>query len=275
MNKLVAPHLFIPLEFPLRAEKTTPHRMHQSPSQTEQKIIAYWARRSQGLSEAEWQDFYRLVVPILLATQLPAEYADRAARRDLVDIFFAEKIFLNASVTRAGPLENVHALHLYLKRFALDIQRRGVTLTTEEEETEAVVEAAHDVGNSPEAYGRILAEAGIDLEQASRSAGQFLGELDPGEAAYLRHHSCAEHEDKEAISSIAERLALGSSYHYKAKTLGITRAKGETYADYEKTKIGRWLLAQGAKFSTEWQEELAILLILLCLKVHGKTEESA
>jgi hypothetical protein len=247
--------------------------MHQSPPQTDLKILDYWIRRSQRLTEAEWQDFYRLTVPILMATQLPTEYSDRTARQDLVDMFFAEKIFLNAGVTQAGPLDNVHALHIYLKRFVLDIQRRTGRYTSVEEIPEDSIEETSKDGATPEAYGRILTEAGISLEQASSSAGQFLSELDQGEAAYLRHHSCADQEEKKAISSIAKRLALGSSYHYKAKSLGITRSKGETYTGYEKTKIGRWLLSLGAKLNEEWKEELAVLLILLCLKVHEQTED--
>lgn len=275
MNMLAALHLLILAVFPPQAEKTTRLQMRQSPDQSNQKILEYWSRRSHGLSEAEWQDFYQLTIPLLMATLLPPEYSDRAARRDLVDMFFAEKIFLNAGVTRAGPLENVHALHTYLKRFVLDIQRRaGPCSTMEEIPEDAFLENSED-GASADAYGRTLAEAGIDLEQAGRSVGQFVSELDPGEAAYLRHHSCAEQEEKEAISSIAKRLALGTSYHYKAKTLGITRSKGATYVGYEKTKIGSWLLSVGAKLNEEWQEELAILLILLCLKVHEQVETLA
>jgi hypothetical protein len=64
-------------------------------------------------------------------------------------------------------------------------------------------------------------------------------------AAYLQFHTCADEQDSEPVSAIAQRLAIGSSYHYKAKQLGITR-KSDTYKGYEKTKIGRWLLAAGA-----------------------------
>lgn len=275
MNKLATLHLPISMDFPIGEIRLPSHRMRTPPSQSDQQLLDYWRRRSQGLNESEWHDFYRLAVPVLMATQLPPEFSDGTARRNLVDIFFAEKIFLNAGATRAGPLENVHALHIFLKRFVVDIQRRSAPYVATEDFTEDADQSDKNARTAPAAYEHILAEAGIDLREASISAGVFLSDLDGGEAAYLRHHSCAENEDKESISGIAERLALGSSYHYKAKGLGITRGKGETYVGYEKTKIGRWLLSVGAKLNEEWQEEIAILLTLLCLKVYESREDQA
>jgi len=252
-----------------------PHRMHSrtSLSADHARILDYWVRRRHGLSAGEWEDFYRRTLPILMSTQLPPEYADGVKRRNLVDIFFAEKIFLNASASRAGPLDNVHALHAFLKRFALDLQRRGSHLTALEDlPDELAAETANSEHHAaaPVSCAQMLAEAGIDADGASRSAAQFIEELDAGEAAYLRYHTCAEQEEKEPLSSIAQRLALGSSYHYKAKSLGISRSKGETYVGYEKTKIGRWLLSVGAMLNKEWQEELAVLLTLLCLQAHAR-----
>lgn len=255
--------------------KAKRHRMdpRTSPSKDHDRILDYWVRRRHGLSASEWEDFYRLTLPILMSTQLPPEYADGTRRRDLADIFFTEKIFLNASTSRAGPLENVHALHAFLKRFALDIQRQSSHVTALEDlpaELAAETECGEQQATAPASCAQMLAEAGIDAEGASRSAAQFIEDLDLGEAAYLRYHTCAEQDEREPISSIAQRLALGSSYHYKARLLGISRSKGETYAGYEKTKIGRWLLSVGAKLHKEWREELAVLLTLLCLQAHER-----
>jgi hypothetical protein len=248
---------------------TRNHQMDSSasPADDHAKILDYWIRRRHGFSESEWTDFYRLTIPILMATRLPPEYADGTKRRELVDIFFAEKIFLNAGVSKAGPLENVHALHTYLKRFALDIQRRSPPSTAPED-------IPH--GNAPPvSYTQMLVEAGIDLDGAAQSAGLFLNELDSGDFAYLRYNTCVDEDEKEPISRIAARLAIGTSFHFKAKRLGITRSNGETYVGYEKTKIGRWLLSVGAKLNEEWQEELAVLLTLLCLQVLERGDGTA
>ena len=87
-------------------------------------ILDYWVRRRGGLSEPEWNDFYRLVTRLLMRTRLGPEYGDSALRLDLIQTFFSEKIFANARTSSAGPLENVHALHGYLKNFARDVARR-------------------------------------------------------------------------------------------------------------------------------------------------------
>jgi hypothetical protein len=213
-----------------------------------------------------------------MTTRLPPEYADGTKRRDLVDIFFAEKIFLNAGATRAGPLENVYALHTYLKRFALDIHRRASHFAVVEDIPHDLTAetGGRDSGNAPPAsYAQMLVEAGIDLDSATQSAGLFLNELDSGDFAYLRYNTCVEEDEKEPISRIAARLAIGTGFHFKAKRLGITRSKGETYVGYEKTKIGRWLLSVGAKLNEEWQEELAVLLTLLCLQVLERGDGTA
>ena len=102
-----------------------------------------------------------------------------------------------------------------------------------------------------------------------------MSELEPWETAYLRHHSCEEDEAKEPVSSIAQRLKLGTSYHYKARALGITRSKGETFHGYGDTKIGRWLLSVGARLEADWKEEIGLLLVLLCLAVNDRVEDPA
>lgn len=74
------------------------------------RILDYWVRRKQGLSEAEWGDFYRLVSGVLVRTRLGRDYADSDARRELIRVFFAEKVILNAKTTSARDLPNVYAL---------------------------------------------------------------------------------------------------------------------------------------------------------------------
>lgn len=254
--------------------------MHASaaPNSRDRTIQDYWRRRASGLSSQEWEHFYRLVLPILMATQLPPRYADPAARRDLVVAFFSDKIFANAATSKSGPLENVHALHRFLKNYATDLDRSDKSALGD-------APAAHDwEDNLPSGAdgaqvcrvsAALLSEAGIEIAQVEASATQFIGELDSGEVSYLGLNTCADDDEREPLSGIARRLALGSSYHYKARLLGITRSKGETYKGYETTKIGKWLLSLGAELREDWQDELAVLLMLLCLKVNQQFREPA
>ena len=272
MNKLVALYLlFHPYLVPW-ANRTPNDQMHVNQDTNNQKILSYWNRRSQKLSQEEWHDFYCLIVPVLMRTRLPSEYADPAARQELVQAFFFEKVFENALTSSAGELISVHALHEFLHRFSVSLLRKKskeirneYLLDGEEEEKHEDIEHIADVGK----YTQVLREAGIKLEHVDSSAEKFVNGLNLGEKAYLRNNTCAEHEESEPISHIAKRLAL-SSYHYKAKKLGVTREKGETHMGYENTLIGGWLVSVGAKVNPEWREELSILISLLCMKVREK-----
>lgn len=234
------------------------------------KIVEYWNRRGRGLSEVEWTEFYQLLVPLLMRTRLPAEFADEARRRDLVNIFFQDKVFLNAATTKAGPLVHAHALHAYLKRFASD-------LLSEPETSPSLDTIGLREPAAPDfpAHERLLREAGIDVREAMRRADELLGMLNAGEAAYLRHNACANREESEPISIIAQRLGIGTAFHFKARKLGITRSKGETYRGYEQTRIGRWLVDVGARLELDWREEIAALLILLCERVRSQLRRAA
>lgn len=241
------------------------------------KILNYWTKRKQGLSTQEQEEFYRLLFPLLMRTQLPPEFADQEARRNLVHMFFADKILINATTSAAGPLASAYVLHGYLKNYALDLLRQDCRQGYYDD-NHAHGDDDSDEEPCPVRYGaeslaldhsQLLAEAGIDLHEAIHSADCFLSSLEIGERCYLSRNTCADAEEQEAISALASRLQLGSSYHYKARQLGITGSKGGFFKGYEATKLGQWLTSVGAQISQDWQEELNILLTLLCLRVHA------
>lgn len=234
------------------------------------KIVDYWNRRGPGLSNDEWLDFYSLLFPVLMRTRLPPEFSAADKRRDLVHIFFYDKVFLNAGTSRAGPLQNVHAVHTYLKRFALDLLAPDGGEGGADDDT-----ADLPAPLQPAGHAQLLGEAGIDVGQAMHSADRFLVDLEPGERGCLRANSCADPSQAEPISRIAERFKMGPGYHRKIAALGITRSKGDTYAGYETTKIGRWLCSLGARLAPDWREELAALLIVLCERVRLYQEKTA
>jgi hypothetical protein len=228
------------------------------------RIADYWERRP-GLTEAEWVDLYRRVTPLLLRTRLPDEYNEKDKRLELVNDFFQDKILINAETTKAGPLASAHALHGYLKNYVLDRLRKEPDPEPLPESVDGWMEDAAHTPMLTEA--QLLREAGIDIQAALDSADRFIANaLDDGDRAYLRHASCADGKP-EPVSGIAKRMELGSVFHLKARKLGITRKKGETYRGYEKTKIGGWLLSTGAKLQPDWCMELAALLTLLCQRV--------
>lgn len=248
-----------------------------------ERIVHLWTLRGQSLSSAEITELCQLVQRLLVRTRLPAQYADAQARAELIHDFLVQKVILNPT----GTIESAFVLHGYLKNYATDQLRKAdrakpfddsVAIASNDDDEEAeqggadIADATDLVANQ----NRLLAEAGIDIETARTSARRFLDALEAAEKAYLELNTCNDGESASPISSIAERLCLGSSYHYKAKQLGITGRKGGFYQGYEQTKIGKWLTSLGAKINTEWRGELLALLTILCsqLLAHGETDWS-
>ncbi|MGI5013786.1 MAG: hypothetical protein ACRYGO_21470 [Janthinobacterium lividum] len=232
-------------------------------------IVDYWQRRA-DLSAAEWEDFYRRVTPLLMRTRLPEPYSDPARRWELVIDFFEDKILLATATTRAGPLQSAHALHRYLKNYAQDKLRAETESIFEPVEAEAVTQLPADPVDLAEK--QLLREAGIDLQAAKASADEFIAiALDEADRVLLRHDTCASTES-ESIHRIGTRHAIRAPYH-RAKQLGITRSKGDTYRDYRMSKIGAWLLSIGAKIDPDWREEIATLLNVLCRQLRLRYAE--
>jgi len=247
----------------------------------EDRIVHLWAERRRGLSVTEMTELCGLVKRLLMRSRLPPEYADPQARADLIHDFIVQKIILNQHSSEAGPLASVHVLHGYLKNFIKDQYRDAARNATQSlDENTGEEDADADAGESEVADSRLttsqhqlLVEAGIDLGNAVESARRFVAMLEAAEKAYLALNTCSDDEDQYPISAIADRLRLGSSYHYKAKQLGITGSKGGFYQGYEKTRIGQWLVSVGAQISHEWQRELMILLVILCHQVLEQCQE--
>lgn len=248
------------------------------------RIVSLWSMRKSGLNAPEMTELCELVQRLLVRTRLPERFAAPQARADLIHDFIVQKIILNQHTTQAGSIESAHVLHTYFKRFAIDqlrddartVSLEGDTVDTSEgdgwDEPDAVENrdsgleqvATNDVTAD---VRKLLQEAGIDIDAVRQSAQHFVASLEEAERAYLAFNACRDDEDQIPISGIASRLRLGSSYHYKAKQLGITGSKGGFYQGYETTRIGRWLTSLGARIAVEWQRELVALLIILCVYV--------
>lgn len=233
------------------------------------RIVEYWNRRRQGLDKKEWEDFYRLIMPVLMRTRLPSDYNDDRKRLELVNDFFQDKVLVNAATSTAGALQNVHALHSYLKNYALQCLRSRDPGPQPPEEFEDLAAADTPVG-----HARLLGEAGIDPLAVMHSADRFVEALEPGEVALLHSHSCTDGDKPEPMSAIAARTGMPATWFSRAKALGVTRSKGETYRGYERTKIGRWLVSNGAQLHPDWREEVAALILLLCQRVRMHRREA-
>lgn len=241
----------------------------------ENRIVRLWAERRRGLSVAEMTELCEGVKRLLMRSRLPPEYADPQARADLIHDFIVQKIVLNQHTSEAGPLASVHVLHGYLKNFIKDQYREAARNASQSLDDKTTDDDAEDEVGEIDAASthlattqhQLLVEAGIDPANAAESAQRFVAALAAAERAYLALNTCNDDEKQQPISSIAKRMRFGTSYHYKAKQLGITGSKGGFYQGYENTLIGQWLTSIGARIHVEWQRELMILLVILCHQV--------
>ena len=145
--------------------------------------------------------------------------------------------------------------------------RAETDLLLEPAEPDAIAHLPADPVDLPEQ--QLLREAGIDVQVAEASADAFIANtLDETDRVLLRHDTCAPSE-AESINSIGTRHGIRAPYH-RAKLLGITRSKGDTY---RMSKIGNWLVSIGAKLDPDWREEIAALLNLLCRQVRLRFAE--
>jgi hypothetical protein len=237
------------------------------------RIVHLWAERQRGLSDAEMGELCLLAKRLLMRTRLPKQYDDQEERIDLINDYILERIIKNQ---KAGPLVSAHALHTYLERFAIDRLRETARYPSRllDENTTASDNTDDETGERDEAttslattQHQLLVEAGIDPANATESAQRFVAALAAAERAYLALNTCSDKDKYQPISTIAKRMQLGSSYHYKAKQLGITGDKGGFYQGYEHTLIGQWLVSLGARISPEWRRELMLLIVILCQQV--------
>lgn len=263
---------------PDHATLTAPERQRRMSKLTaneQNQLLALWAKRSQGLSTAEMRELSILVKRVLVNTKLPSEYSNAKARAELIHAFISERVLLNQTTSTAKQPYNVHALRTFLKNFAITQWRKATGKKTvsfddaskyEEPSADDDESAVDDtVGHLELSEAQILVEAGINIEKAFESAGQFAASLEPYERAYLAFNTCADR--RKPIEEIGALYQLGSSYHYRAKKLGITGGKSGFFEGYEHTRIGRWMVSLGVKISREWHSEMMILINILCQQV--------
>jgi len=239
-------------------------------------IVDYWNRRS-TLNEREWETFARLLFAMLMRTRnLPSIFNDKTERIDVITRFISERVILNARTTQAGDIQHAAAIFGFLKNFCIsevrDTKRNLVSLDENQhgEEGGDYDDAPDEINAAAHVsimHRQVLEEAGIDVDAACASATSFVNTLEEAERGFLAHNTCADDSDSIPMSALGERYGIKHAYHYQAKKLGITGSKGGFYQGYESTKIGQWLTSVGAKISKDWQEEIALLFVILCHQV--------
>lgn len=232
----------------------------------QQLLTDYW-QRLDGLTEAEWRDFYVNVRQALLrcpAAELASLPDDKES---YIDEFFTEKIFFKAQRTADG-IQSISggALCVFFRRYLKDridyYKRFSSDDVYESPETE---NASHEgeVHSFIREYGETL---------LAERVAQFLAQLPSWGLLMLGGHFCADAENSKPMSELCKNVP---SYHYKAQKLGITVSRrSDSFLGYEHTQIGQWIESLGVKVAPENHALMLFLLGALCLEALALSEES-
>jgi len=236
--------------------------------QVNERLKSLWGAR-EGLSEAEWDELYRLVFSILNRSHPSILRSLPESKEHYIQDFFLMKVFEPARHGSSSP-HGANELCSFFNNFLIDVYRsaglRTIDLVEDFDEVERNCEHLHE--NFMPADGEFF-DHGITHQAVQRHAQSFLDELDDVGRVYLALHVCA--DSPEPLNKLAKRLRI-PSYHYRALQLGITRKKGEYEKGYESTQIGGWLTKV---LGLELSANSAILtaLKILCLESLQRYQE--
>lgn len=229
--------------------------------QAENRLAPLWANRDQ-LSEAEWEELYKLILSILKRSNPSILRSLPEAKEHYIQDFFLLKVFEPAKHNSSSP-RGANELCSYFNNYLIDVYRGAGLRTTDwvenYDEVERSCEDAHDYAVPADSE---FFEYGFSHLEVHQRARGFLEQLDEIGRLYLALNACA--DAPEPLYKLAERLRI-PSYHYRAHQLGITRKKGEFCDGYETTQIGRWLTRElGLELSAS--QEVLTALKILCLE---------
>ena len=201
------------------------------------RLTPLWENR-EALTEAEWEELYRLVFGILSKSNPSILRSLPESKEHYIQDFFLLKVFEPAKHNSASP-HGPNELCSYFNNYLIDVYRSAGLRTTElvenYDEVERTCEHARDYATPTD--GEFF-DYGISHQDVHQRAQTFLDQLDDIGRIYLALHACS--DAPEPLYKLAERLRI-PSYHYRAHQLGITRKKGEFGEGYESTQIGSWL----------------------------------
>jgi hypothetical protein len=185
------------------------------------RLAQLWQSRD-DLTEAEWEELYKLIVNILkrsnpsILRSLPEE------KEHYIQDFFLLKVFEPAKHHSACP-HGANELCSYFNNYLIDVYRgaslRTTDLVEDYDEVERTCEEARDY--APPVDSEFF-EYGISHQDVHSRAKHFLGRLDDIGRVYLALNACA--DAPEPLYKLAKELRI-PSYHYRAHQLGSWLAK--------------------------------------------------
>ena len=229
--------------------------------QADHRLVQLWERRD-DLTEAEWEELYKLIFGILKRCNPSILRSLPEAKEHYIQDFFLLKVFEPAKRNSASP-HGANELCSYFNHFLIDVYRgAGLRTTDFVEDYDEVERTCEDARDYAMPVDGEFFDNGFSHQDVHQRARHFLDQLDEIGRVYLALHACA--DAPEPLYKLAERLRI-PSYHYRALQLGITRKKGEFGDDYEATQIGHWL---GKELGLELTANPAVLtaLKILCLE---------
>ena len=220
-----------------------------------------WQKRP-ALDERGWARVWELLQLGLRRCRPAHLSAMQDTFDDLVSEFFLCKIFEPRLFHSSAP-DHFGALCVYFSRFLLDRLPTAGQVSLDEERDRNPDD--DDAGGCGCDQSRLDASwSGLDGKVIMASASEFFARLPEWARVYLACSICPD-DEREPLYKLSARMNI-ASHHYKAQKLGVTRAKGDSWATYENTLIGAWI-KQDLKVPVDLdhQDEILAALSVLCL----------
>lgn len=235
------------------------------------RLAHLWQRRHK-VNQSEMLELYQLV-QAALAHYSPVELqALGDTKEELVAQFIFTKVLLlerNADrvcepAAHSAP-SNAYAVCAYFRRFLIDCLRSACHQRCVSLEISGVAQEMEESHNAPvdDPVRLALADFGLTETIVAYGARRFIESLDDSDRLLLEGTLGSMAGNKGGLSQVAATHKI-ASYHYRAGKLGVTLRKGAVPADFEQTRIGRWIrIDLGIDIRAENQAAIGYVLGIL------------
>ncbi len=244
---------------------------HASQTPHVSRLAQLWQRRHK-VNQAEMLELYQLV-QAALAHYSPVELqALGETKEELVAQFIFTKVLMlerdPASVAEPAAHSapsNSYAICAYFRRYLIDCLRSAGHQRCVSLEISGVAQEMEESHNAPvdDPIRLALVEFGLSEAIVTHRARRFIASLDDIDRLLLEGTLGSMAGHKGGLSRVAATHKI-ASYHYRAGKLGVTLRKDAVPADFEVTRIGRWVRTDlGIEIGEENQTAILIVFGIL------------
>jgi hypothetical protein len=212
------------------------------------RLSDLWLKRHR-VNQAEMLELYQLVQAALCHYSPVELQALGESKEELVSQFIFTKVLMlerdpgkTVEPAAHSAPSNAYAVCAYFRRYLIDCLRSASHQRCVSMEIVGVAREMEEIHKAPvdDPIRLVLADFGLSEVVVTQAARRFIASLDKCDRLLLEGTLGSMAGDKGGLSQVAARHRI-ASYHYRAGKLGVTLRKDAVPADFEQTRIGRWI----------------------------------